>query len=234
VYKFGSLGIFLILGYIVPGITIFAALIVFIPTVGALVVNWTAYELIAASLLICFFTGHVGFLVETMCIKYIWMVFYKKLRSKDLTNLFFEKSQLFVEAEFFNIPHTHIDQIFGEFVLFTNTSIALFCIGIFRIIDHLTINFRHIEYLVILMNGTLLLESYDTLSDITIILLSSMVLFFTAPLYKLRLIDMLQTLKRLLAEKRQSLELASNDKEKKMDCDADDDELDVYSDSEGG
>lgn len=125
----GSLGTFLILSFLLPGIIIFSALILLFPEAYVIVEKRSATELIALVLVISFLNGHLPFLYEIHALNYVWDRLFPKLHLLNRSKIMHDRSKILASAEVNGFSHQHFDTVFGEFILYTNSSLWVFIIS---------------------------------------------------------------------------------------------------------
>jgi hypothetical protein len=170
-----SLGTFLTLSFLLPGIIIFSALVLLFPESYFVVEKRTTLELVALVLVIAFLNGHLAFLFEIYVLNRLWQKMYPALELAIRSKNMHERSKILAAAEINGFAHAHFDAIFGEFVLFTNTSFWIFVISVSKLF------FVHAK--------SDLFEAALTMCS------SIIILVFTSPFFKHQYLAALETIK---------------------------------------
>lgn len=161
-----NLGTFFLLAFFGPGIVIFSTLILLWPELRVLFGESKVeiYALIVMT--ISLLNGHVPWIAEKIVFEPIWRICFTqydalldRFRGKDLVNIL-------VTQEANGYDHKYYDLMFGEFVLYFNSSFWLLVISCARLIYGS-------------MSGLVLLATLIVLP------VSLVALFYTAPVYKM-------------------------------------------------
>lgn len=121
-----SLGTFLTLAFVMPGIVIISVAVILFPDVRIFVEHLSVIEIIAGIIVVSFFNGHFAFLYERHALDYLWDRLYpdfKFLKRRDIRS---RRSEIITLAESKGINHSYFDVSFGEFVFYTNTMFWVF------------------------------------------------------------------------------------------------------------
>ena len=127
--QFKSLTLFLLLSFVLPGIIIITIISILYPDVRTYLYELGAFQLVSLVLVASFLNGPFACLIEHRYLEPLWEKMYKNFRLKERAGLL-NRSKIIASAEANEISHAFYDQIFGEFLLFTNTSIWLIIISI--------------------------------------------------------------------------------------------------------
>ena len=169
-----SLGTFLTLSYLMPGIVILSGLVILFPDVRVLVEHMPTAELFAAVFVVSFLHGHPCLFIELHFMDHIWSALHPSLNLSNRKTVIFSRSSIISSAEVHNITHAHFDAVMGEFILFTNSSMWLILASTVRIFMD---------------------DSIGKLSvSLLIGFLSILVLLFTSPFFKGQYLSALEVL----------------------------------------
>ena len=193
-----SLGTFLTLSFLLPGIIIFSAIVLLFPESYILIEKRSTVELGALVLVISFLNGHLAFLFEIYVLNRFW---HRMLPSFNLiarSSIMQERSAILARAEANSVSHLHFDVIFGEFVLFTNTAFWLLLIGFAKL--------------------CLSKNLVSFIKSAIVIAASIVILTFTSPYFKHQYLSALEVVKIVtdLREARAEKQALENDKIKKF------------------
>src|ERR1700730_4930 len=133
------LGTFLTLSFLLPGMIIFSSVVLLFPESHALVENRTTFEVVAAVLVISFLNGHPVFICEIYVLDKVWDFIFPSFKLSERSSLLRERSKIISMAESYNIVHPHLDHVFGEFILFTNTSFWIVIVAVVRSLYYPTV-----------------------------------------------------------------------------------------------
>src|ERR1700724_1171283 len=173
------LGTFLTLSFLLPGMIIFSTIVLLFPETHSLVDNRTTFEIIAAVLVISFLNGHPVFICERYLLEPIWDHLFPAYRLSARSSLLARRSVIIASAESLSVVHLHLDHIFGEYILFTNTSFWIAVVSLFRLFDHPAMS--------------------TVIMAVPLVLISIICLVFTSPFFKFQYLNILETLEERIA-----------------------------------
>jgi hypothetical protein len=94
-----SLGTFLTLSFVLPGIIIFSALVLLFPDSYTLIEHRSTLELLALVLVIAFLNGHLAFICEIYVLNRFWDKIQPSLRLSDRSKIMADRSKIIATAE---------------------------------------------------------------------------------------------------------------------------------------
>ncbi len=134
--QLGSLGLFLTLSFVLPGLVIYSSIYLLFPEVRIFIDGLNAFQSFAAIIVISFFQGHPAFIAEIKLLNPIWKKLYSNYKL-DRPGHELNRTRIIALAESHNIIHNQFDQIIGEFILYTNTSLWVLVIVLYSFFyDH--------------------------------------------------------------------------------------------------
>jgi hypothetical protein len=180
-----TLGAFLILGFLVPGVINATVIFLFFPEMASFMKS--GIELVGASFivgplfLVALLSGNFGHLAQHLLLDRIWRRLYPSYQLDQRQNLDFTRAAILTAAEQKQVSHDYFDQTFGLFVLFTNSSTFLILVTSAALLRNL-------------FSRNLSPES--AMTAVAILALSVVSLGFGSPIFRKWSLDSLDELKR--------------------------------------
>ena len=128
-----SLGIFLTLSFIMPGIVIIASGVILFYDLRLAIEHLSIVEIVAGIIVVSFLNGHFVFLYEVHALDYMWDRMYPRFRILERRGIAAERSKIISSAEAKGINHAHLDMVFGEFIFYTNTGFWVFLLSFCKV-----------------------------------------------------------------------------------------------------
>jgi hypothetical protein len=174
-----SLGTFLTLSFLLPGIVILSSVVLLYPDAGIFIERRSSIEVGAAVLVVSFLNGHLCFLYEIYVLDYLWDKLYPSLNLLSRRDLLKSRSAIIASAEARGIAHSHFDTIFGEFILFTNSRFWMALLSFPRIFIFDSVN--------------------EVITAIFMFITSTIVITFTSPFFKNQYLSALEVIQDRIA-----------------------------------
>jgi hypothetical protein len=175
-----NLSIFLLLSFIGPGVVIFSALMLLWPELRSVLAASKVELYIFLVICISFLNGHLPFFLERRLFDRLWRRLHPALYMIDRRAVFERSTRILISSELKGYNHGHFDQVFGEFVLYFNTSFWLILICLVRIFSGV--------------------QGLTALATVVILVCSLVSILFTAPKFKSRFLSILDEMEKLAAE----------------------------------
>jgi hypothetical protein len=190
------LGAYLVTALILPGFLVLAFAAILFPELRAPILKMSVAEQAAVVFVASFLTGHVPYFFEKHVFNRIWDCLYPSYRLVERSAILAERGGLVVRCDFSGLSRRHYDAALASFILYYNTSFWSVGLAIVAWARDSTLSLR--------------------LLGVGIGCISFVALFFTSPLYKKGVIDVLEVMKAELEKKNvtQTLDELVSGKEK--------------------
>jgi hypothetical protein len=184
------LGTYLVMALLLPGFVVLTVAAVLFPELRTVLGAMTTPQLVGIVCLASFLSGHIPYFVERYLLTRLWNLLYPAYGLAQRSIILSERGVIVIRCDIAGLSRRHLDAALGSFIFYYNTS--FWCVTLSVVAstqDSGTATFR---------------------LALGIGLISLVALFFTAPLYKKSLLDILEAMKAELALRRAATGIFNN------------------------